>query len=177
MGCSSRSFSACPSTRFVCLQVHHLVFSDLKSQSIMLGQTNSECRHCTLCTREPSSFGKGVMSEREMRTILSQEQSLAEYQRLAHKRRVCNIHAVNKPPLIDQLDPQSLVVPILHTPMGYYQDGDVLGSVLPPSSAPPSQMHSMHHRARTTPASREALHRSMGGTMSRHQQCSPFHLF
>ena len=93
---------------------------DLAFLAMLLGMTNSERNYCLLCDTTAANFNCNC-NEASKRTL----QNLAEYRQQFNqnhaacttKTKPANYHGVNSPLLLP-CNPERIVVPILHCPMG-----------------------------------------------------------
>jgi len=97
---------------------HDLYVGDLAFLSMSIGMNNSSGAHCTLCKKKAREFNCEAINPEDVRTKASLTQSLNEFNiRRLTSRGIRNVQGVNSIGLLD-IDPQRIIVPILHTPMG-----------------------------------------------------------
>ena len=100
---------------------HDLYVGDLAFQAMLVGMNHSSGDHCLLCRYKAAEFNCEPHHTREEATIRSKEslsECLNEFNRLRLAgKNVANFQGVNTVGLLD-VDPQRLIVPILHCPMG-----------------------------------------------------------
>jgi hypothetical protein len=91
---------------------------DLAFLAMLIGMKNSSGDHCLMCEKKGSEFNCNH-NQLTMRTRASLEACLAEFMRLSSlpKKPPANYKGVNCAGLWD-IDPQRIIVPILHCPMG-----------------------------------------------------------
>ena len=95
-----------------------LYVGDLAFLAMSIGMNNSAGAHCVHCFTKSSNFNCQTMHPQDARTKASLTNDLNSYnqQRLSRKS-VRNYHGVNCVGFLD-IDPQRIIVPILHCPMG-----------------------------------------------------------
>jgi hypothetical protein len=98
---------------------NELFIGDLAFLAMLIGMNNSSAAHCLLCMFKGSQFNCNHNSLMR-RTKEKLEECLEEYiLACSHptKRSPANIMGVNSPGLWN-IDPQRIIIPILHCPMG-----------------------------------------------------------
>ena len=95
-----------------------LYVGDLAFLAMAIGMNNSAGAHCIQCVKKASDFNCDVIRPEDVRTKASLTACLNRYNtlRLTNKG-VQNHKGVNTVGLLD-IDPQRIIVPILHCPMG-----------------------------------------------------------
>jgi hypothetical protein len=112
------------SVKMIVTNFHDFYVGDLQFLANLLGMTNSERYHCLMCEMTADKFNlpnNNTVIDKK-RTIYSLQHCLRQFElSLANatnrKTKPANYKGVNQHPLLD-VDPQRLVVPILHCPMG-----------------------------------------------------------
>ena len=100
---------------------HDLYVGDLAFQAMLIGMKNSSGDHCLLCRYKAAQFNCGAGETREA-TNIRNKASLTECLNEFNRQKLsgqnpANYQGVNSVGLLD-IDPQRLIVPILHCPMG-----------------------------------------------------------
>jgi len=96
---------------------------DLACLAMILGMCNSDRYYCIFCHAVAPQFNKltGNLEATRKRTQQSLMQCLHSHQQelasCTTKKKPANYRGVNSHPLL-QFDPQRIIIPILHTPMG-----------------------------------------------------------
>jgi hypothetical protein len=92
---------------------------DLAFLAMLLGMKNSSGDHCLVCKKKGKEFNCIHTAESTKRTKATLESCLAEFMHLkaAPNKMPPNYKGVNCTGLWD-IDPQRIMVPILHCPMG-----------------------------------------------------------
>ena len=97
---------------------HDLHVGDLAFLCMAIGMNHSDGAHCIHCKKKARQFNCNEIQPEDIRTKQSLTTSLNEFnfQRMTN-RRVRNFQGVNTIGLLD-VDPQRVIVPVLHCPMG-----------------------------------------------------------
>ena len=97
---------------------HDLYVGDLVFLCVAVGMNNSDGAHCLHCKKKAHQFNCESIAPEDVRTKASLAPSLNEcnLQRVTNKA-IRNCHGVNMIGLLD-IDPQRVIVPVLHCPMG-----------------------------------------------------------
>jgi hypothetical protein len=98
---------------------NELFIGDLAFLAMLVGMNNSSGSHCLMCVRKSSDFNCNH-NQLIRRTKASLVHSLEQYMLLANnpnRKAPANFNGVNSKGLWD-IDPQRIVIPILHCPMG-----------------------------------------------------------
>jgi hypothetical protein len=104
--------------RMVVSNFHEMFIGDLAFLAMLVRMNNSAGQHCLLCMHTASNFAC-PHNTLEPQTKAKLEECLAQYMVLsaAPTKTPPNFKGVNGPGLWD-IDPQRVIVPILHCPMG-----------------------------------------------------------
>ena len=99
---------------------NELYIGDLAFLAMLIGMNNSSGAHCLVCTSKASEFNCPLHTELVPRTKESLVECLEQYMLLAShptRKAPANYKGVNTEGLWN-IDPQRIVIPILHCPMG-----------------------------------------------------------
>jgi hypothetical protein len=106
-------------TKVTVTTFHHLFIGDLAFLAMVIGMTNSSGAHCLMCTKTKNQFNCNHFSDLKLRTKEELVANLEQYMLEVAKpgKSPANYLGVNGPGLLD-IDPQRIIIPILHCPMG-----------------------------------------------------------
>ena len=105
-------------SNFVISSFNELFIGDLAFLAMLIGMNHSAGSHCLMCLMKASEFNS-TSNELNLRTKQSVAASLEKYKKLVEEKAKPppNYNGVNEDGLWD-IDPQRILIPILHCPMG-----------------------------------------------------------
>jgi hypothetical protein len=106
--------------RLVVTTFNELFIGDLAFLAMLIGMNKSSGAHCLMCMNKASEFNCPMHTELPVRTKEALVECLEQYMLLSShptRKGPPNYKGVNGPGLWD-IDPQRIIIPILHCPMG-----------------------------------------------------------